>query len=267
MRLVLELLALAGLAITAAGQQTPSQPAGVRRDPHPERALSAPGGVISQGHNDKPVGKLGVKTYRLERVKLDAPFVTDRGSTEYGYRLVITGGPFRLGYTLWLNDLALPVVPNGDGTELVALLIMTAGSELEDGATLALTENARPCEPAAESKSELPEKLSVPPELRAAPHDPSAIKLRSIGAGKDGKPAIGITVTTKEALPVANSAMAIQVGKQSFDAGGGGQSVAAIIPYEEFAKIPDNSQVILKWGRCSPGGMVMGRLNKSSLDH
>jgi hypothetical protein len=267
MRSLIGLLALALTAIIAAAQQPAQQYPTTRRELHTERALSAPGEVISQGHNDKPVGKLGVKTYRFERVKLDAPFVTDRGSTEYAYRIIITGGPFRKGYTLWLDDLALPVVPNFEGTELVALLIMPAGSEFEDGAILSVTENAVPCQPEPGSESELPEKLSVPPALRAAPRDPSAVELRSLRARQDGRPAVRVTVKTKELLDIKNSELVIQLGKKTFSAAQFGYRAEADVSYEAFAQIPDNSQVILKWGRCSPGGTVIGRLNKSALDH
>lgn len=83
------------LLVALAGQQ-PAAPASERGEGFPiDRVLRSPGELLTRGQNEQPAGKLRVKSYRLERVKLDKPFLRGDGKTQqYEYRLVIKRGTF-----------------------------------------------------------------------------------------------------------------------------------------------------------------------------
>ena len=229
----------------------------------PGQLLKLPGEVISHGENDRPVGKLKVKTYRLERVKLDRPLQLGEGTLiEYVYHLIITGGPFVGPYTVWIDDMILPAFTFDSGHLVVQFF--SQAPKFRQGATLSVTRGGD-----LESESVLPEQLSVPPELREelpSGDESSRIRLETI-RWIGGQPAVQVIVATAIADPARNETLVVQIGKQEFLAGSGVKSGSAIIPYETFWRLPEGAWVIVKWGFGTPGGERIGRLYKNTLDH
>lgn len=265
---------LAGFALLA-GRVLAQQPTNSHQQPKGqfriEAVFQAPGEILTKGVNTTPTGKLKLKSYRLERVKLDESVAVADGTTyEYAFRFVITGERFPLTgtYLVWADDRPFRAVPSQDGTEIIAVFLSGLNA-FDDGATLSVSEGGNPCYFKEDTESVLPEKLEVPLEMRAAPRTGSAILLRTVPHDREylGKPSVGIAVTLKHRVRVGDYTPAIQVGKQSFDAGGINYEVGAQIPYDVFSRIPDNSQIFVKWGPCALGGEFVGRLNKSTLDH
>jgi len=262
-------LVATALAASAQGQQTNDTGGHGRGEFDDRKVLRMPSEILSKGSNESPVGKMKVKTYRLERIKLDDPAQLGDQKFDYVYKIVVTGGPFSGPFLLWVNDHAVPLYPEVSDRELVTLFFGKP-SFLKDGATLSISPGGNPCSFVEGSEVVLPEKLSVPAELRADAHS-SKIRLRSVRSAPqfNGEPAVDVIVTMDVLVPIQNQMMAVQVGKESFWGGRmGSYEVGARVPYEAFARIPENSQVIVKWGgRCAPIGSVVGRLDKSTLDH
>lgn len=252
------------------------QPNGPMR-PHevdPGGYLRLPSEVISHGNNERPVGKFGLTTYRLERVKLERPLQLARGALiKNVYHLIITGGPFLGAYTIWMDDVALPTF-TFDDKHLVAQFLGST-IKLPDGALLSVSDRSCPTtsesvETGTASETVLPERLSVPPELRAEPPS-ERIELRTFT--KKGQQFVGITVATDMADPFRNASLYMQIGRRVFRAASGldqhgfsAKTASTSVPIDTFWKIPDGAQVIVKWGACAPGGHVVGRLRKDTLD-
>lgn len=268
-KILLMAIPLWAAGVSLSGQAGADPQHRVQSDPF-QSAFKKEGEILTKGSNEIPTGKLKVKSYRLERVKLDQPFVTSNGA-QFGYihKLVITLGAARITstYTIWVDDLPFSATVGHDGSEIVAEFL-NGPNLLEDGATLSVSEGMNPCSYKLGSETVLPEKLEVPPELRATPPQGVYIQLRTVSKRTiNGKPVVNIKVKTDRFTADGRDAMpAIQIGKQSFNAGGFDHEVEADIPYDVFEQIPDNSQIFVKWGRCFRGGFV-GRLNKSTLDH
>jgi hypothetical protein len=267
-RFIATAVVVAQLSMGALPQQMQT-PSASTRPFDPMAVMRSRGEVVAKGLNDVPTGKLGVKSYRLERTHLNDPYVFANGTkVEYAYKLIVTGGPFLPGgYLIWVDDQPFPALANTARTELTAVFLNLSNS-LEDGATLLVTDVGNPCSIDKGSQVVLPEKLSVPPDLRAVPLDSSRIRLRTTTPSKqtEGKPEVTVTITTTRLIPTGNGTPAIQIGKHSFPAGGWNYEASAVVPSDVFSTIPDNSQVTFKWGLCAAGGEIVGRLNKSMLD-
>jgi hypothetical protein len=209
--------------------------------------------IVAQGKNVSPVGKLKVKTYRLERVGEQ-------------YNLIVTGGPFRSDSIVWIEDQAFGPVPSGD----YQLVLQFFGKpKFSNGAEISVTTAHDTCHIDSGSESILPDKLSVPDEYRAAPLDSGRIQLRTNRSGvKSGQqPGVEVSVRMNRPIPALNEIPVIQIGRQDFDAGSINSTISTIVPEDTFWRLRDNAQIILKWGRCSWGGQIVGRLDKAALDH
>jgi len=264
-------IVLLTIPLTPQQADTPSQTK--QQEIRIENAHRMQGEVLAHGENAVSVGKYKVKTYRLERVKLSQPLLlTNQQPYEYAYKLIVTGGPFNTTHLIWADDRPFSAVPSQNGTELVAVFL-NGPNILDDDATLSVTQGWNPCTVDPDSESVLPEKLTVPYELRAAPRDASSIRLRTVPRGREypeylGKPSISIRVTTTQIIAgFYNEDVAIQIGKASFRAGGVLHDIGAQVPHDVFSHIPDNAEVFVKRGLCATGGEFVGRLNKSTLDH
>jgi hypothetical protein len=261
---------IAQLPMGALPQQAQT-PSASTRPFDPMAVMRSQGEVVAKGLNDVPTGKLKLKSYRLERVKLDERLFLGDGSTyDSAYRFVVTGQSFPLTatYLIWTDDRPFMAVPSQDGTEIIAVFL-NGPNILEDGATLSVTEGGNPCVYKEGSESVLPEKLSVPLEMRATSLDSRHIRLRSAAPSHltSGQAGVVIHITASQFTEDGrNNSPAIQIGKESFEAWGVLHEIEAQIPLDAFSRIPDNSLVIVKWGRCATGGEVVGRLNKSMLD-
>ncbi|HEX8492477.1 MAG TPA: hypothetical protein VF658_06520 [Pyrinomonadaceae bacterium] len=239
----------------------------------------SPGEVLAEGNNTIPEGKLGVKTWRLEEVKLPRAFELDvRGQkerVESVLRLTITGNSFRCGsFLIWVGDNLLGDVSGGMGTDLTTIIFDR--SLLEDGATIAVS-CERPDDPL--SRSVLPERLYLPPRARSSRSSGDEVgavtRIRKISRrGQSGsKPYIQIELTVDESLPVQNASRIVQIGTQEFYAGGSpsgdGRRIIVEMTLEKFAQLEDGAQILVKNGRGAKslrGARKFGRLNKGALE-
>jgi len=231
-----------------------------------------PGVVLSEGTNTVPSGKLKLKTYRLEEVKLPQPLDLDaRGHREQlssVLRLTVTGESFRCGsYAIWVNEQQLGDVSIGL-KELV--VIVFDRSLLEDGATIALS-----CDTNT-ARSLLPERLYLPLPARSSGslHDDgnNIRKIRTIDRG-DGRPVIEIEFESNAEFEARNEILIVQIGKKEFLGAGSPDGthdrlILRLTP-EQFANLNDGERVIIKHGRGARalrGGRKFGQLNKGMLD-
>lgn len=271
LRQILQVVMIVFLAaISSFGWQAGADPQQKAQSDPFQSAFRKEGEILTKGSNEIPTGKLKVKSYRLERVKLDRPWILDNGTEiKSALKLVVTGDalPLSSTYTIWVNDFALMAIPKHDTGEIVAVFF-DGRNVLEDGAVLSLSMDGGPCAYAQGSESVLPEKLSVPVELRAAPPARTPKIQLHTAQRRDGAPVVIIAVSPAPFTLIGrNGTPGIQVGKKSFAASGMAGLMAADIPYQVFEKIPDNSQIFVTWDYCGPGGEFVGRLNKSTLDH
>jgi hypothetical protein len=231
-----------------------------------------PGILLSEGTNTVATGKLKLKSYQLEEVKLAPPLdLHVRGGRQQlssALRLTVTGESFRCGsYTIWINEQPLGDVSRGI-KELV--VIVFDRSLLEDGATIAVSCDANT------ARSILPERLYLPLPARssAAFHDDGNIirRIRTVDRG-DGRPVIEIEFGSNAEFEVRNEILIVQIGKKEFlgagsPDGGNDRLILRLTP-EQFANINDGEPVIIKHGRGSQGlrgDRKFGQLNKGMLD-
>jgi len=127
-----------------------------------ELLFKSPAKLLFAGNNIVPTGKLKVKTYRLEEVKLPKSLELNTGTgketVESAIRLIVTGEAFQPGtYTIWIGDESLTDVMVSQ-TELVTVVFDR--SPLEDGATISVSYETL----GDHSRTVLPESLYVPAE-------------------------------------------------------------------------------------------------------
>lgn|GEM_PF-5745709 len=126
------------------------------------------GAIVAQGTNTIPTGALHVRTYRLEEVRLPAPFsftrhVTGRDITvDRVWRLTVTGGRFQVrsaSINVYIDGVYAGVGGLGgqspEHNELVALIF--DGSILREGAAIAVSYST------GDAYTELPERLHFKP--------------------------------------------------------------------------------------------------------
>lgn len=268
--LALALLWASG-ASAAAAQDRPAQRG---KMPDFDRLHTAPGKVLSRGHNQTPVGALRAKAYRLEEVPLDEPFeAVVRGASkrvDKAHRLTVTldstvNGP----YLIWVGEDAFYAAHTAPGE--VSSVILGAAVAFDEGAVVAVSRGANVCD--AEALSTLPERLSVPPGLRRARPaeggEANAVRaLRSLPAAERGSPDVELELSTDLQWPPRNQTMVLQIGAREFerDADVRGTTLAFRLTAEEFAAVKDGEPVRVKYGRCTLGGVRFGRLDKGLLD-
>lgn len=294
-------LLVACLTPAASAQETPhARPQSPQAKVfEPDQLRKAPGKLLTGGKNKIPTGELKVKTYRLEEVKLPEPMeVNLEGSQETfdsATRLIVTLDSFLNGaYTIWINDEALTGVPT-KRNELTALILDSAS--LEDGASITVTRGDG-CNDTS-SKSKLPEKLLVPKHLRRPrPQnlkllDEVSIKMQRVASRKsshaEGTLGVVVEVTGPFHFDMGrNAEFVAQVGSplsggQEFSAGAMPsfmkmdhatgkievsklQTVSFSMTAEQFARLQDQAPIKVKFNFCSPGGTLIGYLDKSLLD-
>jgi hypothetical protein len=233
----------------------------------------APGEVLSAGNNTKPVGPLKAKTYRLEKVKLAKPFETvDTDGTKHrlesAFRLtVILDSPPNADYFIWIDDVPWRAYSSGDerltGENSISLLRFAPTVPFGNGSTLAISISGRKFD-----LTTLPEKLIVPPEVRAMPvPDDSRMHIKSIRSaliisGTKRRPVVWVTISSPITFPIMNSAPTLEIWDKVFLGGTSGNEASFMMGAEEFAQLKDGAQVILN----GPISGAVGRLNKTMLD-
>ena len=252
----------------AGAQQTPSISKNASPDEH-----FAPGQLVSSGKNASPTGPLKVKTYRLEKVNLAKPYESvaadgTKRQVETAFRLTVTlDSPPNSEYFIWVDDVPWPAYPSGyeklNGENSISLLLPGATLPLENGSSLAISRYGRKFE-----LTTLPEKLVVPLDVRAKAiaEQPrlqiKAIRSGLIVSGKESRRVVWFTISSPVVFPVLNAAPTLEIWDKVFVGGAQGYEASFMMGADEFAKLKDGAQVILKF----PVGGVVGRLNKSILD-
>jgi hypothetical protein len=213
----------------------------------------APVEVLVKGANVEPSGKLKVKSYRIERMKLDKPIWRDRRKVEYSYRLVITGEVFKCPCAIRVDEQPFAAANLGPDQ---AMITFYEKQMFEDGATVSIADTTG-------AETVLPERLAIPADMRRPPPK-HVIKLRRIPSEPryGGKPAIQIAIVSPGLLPEEKDTAMIQIGRHQFQGGAYGNQASAIIPEEAFAKLKDDDPVYVGTGSRAE---YAGRLNKSSL--
>jgi hypothetical protein len=227
---------------------------------------TAPGRLISEGRNTKPVGPNKLLTYKLEELDLPRPRqIISNGQKRQVttvLRLTITAQVFQGGANvIWIDDTVFPSpweAVRGLGT------LIYDTSLLKDGATISAGPIQEPYD--------LPERLRLPrsfnlPSLPETSQERGRItSMRSIQKTIDGKsqPYISIEITTLP-LPVMNSRYSLQIGRRFFWNLYGGESHWRLeLSARDFKELKEGSRVAVTHG---PVRVVdVGRLNKKMLD-
>jgi hypothetical protein len=274
------ILSLLLVTVCAAGTICAQEPSTKQTAPReiPLDALhKAPGELVAQGINALPIGPLGVKTYRLEEVKLDEPIeLTLRGHKkriESAFRLTITGESFGIGsVTIWIDD--EPVSdPLSGRTELPTIIFDR--DLLQEGASISVSldlgDNRY-------SRTTLPERLELPERWRAAlrsanDHKPT-VRMHRIASSPalQNEPGIEMLLTGDAMYPVQNAMLIVSIGDQEFGCSprfnGDPYTLVCHISEEQFEKLKDGDMIRAKYGRglTLPSYQRFGRLKKSLPD-
>jgi len=252
----------------AGAQETPS----IGKDALPDERF-APGQVVSSGKNASPIGALKVKTYRLEKVNLAKPYESveadgTKRQVETAFRLTVTlDSPPNSEYFIWVDDVPWPAYPSGyeklNGENSISLLLHGATLPFENGSSLAISRYARKFE-----LTTLPEKLVVPLDVRAkAIAEQTRLQIKGIRSGviidgKETRRVVWFTISSPFVFPVLNAAPTLEIWDKVLVGGAGGYEATFMMGADEFARLKDGAQIILRF----PGGGLVGRLNKSMLD-
>ena len=256
--------------------QEPSTKQKVQRE-IPNRALrTAPGELVARGINDLPVGPLGLKTYRLEEVKLDESIeLSLRGHKrriESAFRLTVTAESFRNeDVTILIDD--EPV--SGPITGLTEVTTIIFDRELlQTGASISVS-LVRTTD--GESRTTLPERLELPERWRAALRPVNdkkpIVRLHRIASSRalQNQPAIEILLTGDATYPPRNAGLTVSIGNQEFDCSpqfnGDPYTVVCHLSEGQFDNLRDGEMIRAKYGRgpTVPSYQRFGRLNKSLL--
>jgi hypothetical protein len=250
-------------AFGQSGQQESS-----KSDPH-----LAVGRLVANGESRIPIGENRLLTYKLEEVDLQKPleFVirgkTHRLSTVL--RLTITSESIQGAHTIWVDDAALPRV-FGLGAHAIGTFIYDR-SILRDGAEISVSDS--------KEFITLPERLRLPEEFRSTiepliEEGNAIVGIHSLLriAGSVRRPMIQIEMRTDRPFPVRSAALQVQIGKESFIAGGSGSAAGVFLTREQFARLKNGAELIAFYNSPDRNGALakdiwyFGRLNKSMLD-
>jgi hypothetical protein len=225
---------------------------------------TAPGRLISEGHNTTPVGPTKLLTYKLEELDLPQPremvFRGRKHLVTTVLRLTIRGERHQPSSMIWIDDVLFPSPWEPDATSTATLIYDV--SRLRDGAQISVA--------ASGEIYDLPEPLKLPPDFKTTEEEVSAgsriVALQSILKvnGNDRRWFVSIVVTTPP-LPVMNSSYSLQIGRKFFPwlIGGDGQWRVEMTA-KEFSELKDGARVSV-----NVGPMVvayLGRLNKLMLN-
>jgi hypothetical protein len=231
-----------------------------------ERRL-APGRLIAEGHNTKPVGRLKLLTYKLEEVDLLQPAELEtRGAKEQistAFRLTVTSEAVQGSRVIWIDDVLLPEVWEA-GLKSVATLIYDR-SIIRDGAVISVGIGSE--------LHDLPERLRLPQSFMAN-QEPEKIeegnKIVSIrSALKIARSArervVMIEMRTARPLPVINSSYLVQIGRRFFGrVGGHGTNWVLELTVKEFAELKEGERMAIGIGVLNVA--YLGRLDKGLID-
>ena len=274
---ILCLLLLTALTATTICAQEPSAKQKVQRGIPISELRTAPGRLVARGKNDLPVGPLGLKTYRLEEVKLDEPIeVPLRGRRrQLGsvFRLTVTAESFRNeDVTIWIDD--EPLFTPAGLTEATTL-IFDRGL-LQEGATISVSRVRRD---EGDLRTTLPERLELPEHLRvalfSADDKKPQIRLRRIASSPrlQNQPGIELLLTGDATYPPGNAFLFVSIGDQDFSIcgdGANGDPYTLVCHFTEqaFAQLKDGDSIRAKYGRGPrvPSYQRFGRLDKSLLE-
>ena len=178
----------------------------------------APGKLIAEGHNTKPVGRLKLLTYKLEEVDLlPAAELETRGAKEQistAFRLTVTSEAVQGARVIWIDDVLLPEVWEA-GLKSVATLIYDH-SLIREGAVISVGVGSE--------LYDLPERLSLPQSFKAN-QEPEKIeegnKIVSIRsglkiAGSARERVVVIEMRIASSLPIINNSYLVQIGRRFF---------------------------------------------------
>jgi hypothetical protein len=236
--------------------------------------FKSPAKLLYVGDNLVPTGKLNVKTYRLEEVKLPQPVELvvrgKRKSIESIIRLTIIGERLQPGtYTVWIGEDSLSDVMRSP-IELVTVIYDR--SLLESGAPIAVSYETN----GDGSRTVLPEALYVPAEVKRGSQDINSettvtriTKVHSQG----NNAVIEIELTSDEGFQGRNAQQIFQIGKfetyGSNPPDGDGYKWIIRMPVEVFDRLEDDTPIILKTERGERGlrgARTITRLNKHLLE-
>jgi len=245
-----------------------AQQESTKSDPH-----LAAGRLVANGESRTPIGENRLLTYKLEEVDLQKPLEFEiRGKTHHlttVLRLTITSESIQGAHTIWIDDAALPRV-FGLGAHAIGTFIYDR-SILRDGAEISVSDSRE--------FVTLPERLKLPKEfgstIEPLIEDGNAIVgIHSLVriAGSVRRRMIEIEMRTNRAFPIRNAELQVQIGRESFMAGGAGSTAGVFLTPEQFARLKDGAEVIAFYNSPDRSGALakeiwyFGRLNKRMLD-
>lgn len=275
---ILSLLLVTVWAMTTICAQEPSPEENVQRQIPYAELRTAPGELIAQGINNLPVGPMGLKTYRLEEVKLQQPIQLilqgHKKRVESVFRLTVTGESFvNAVVSICLDDepAAWPVSGN---TEVTAIIYDR--DLVQHGASISILRVLRDSGP---SRTTLPERLEIPEPwrtaLRPANEFKPTVRLRRIASSPafPNEPVIEMLLTGNAEYPPRNAFLMVAIGDEDFRTcgplfNGDPHTVVCHFSEEQFAKLKDGDPIRAKYevGPTAASYQRFGRLNKSLLD-
>jgi hypothetical protein len=271
------LLSLLLVMVWAATIIYAQEPSPRRNVIHDRELRIAPGELVAQGINALPVGPLGLKTYRLEVVKLGEPIDLmvrgHRKRVESAFRLTITAESFRgEDVRIWIDD--EPVSSAVTGRTEVTTIIFDR-ELLQEGASITVSRSQRV---AGESRTTLPERLEFPQHWRAAFRPANdkkpTVRLHRIASSPalGNQPGVVIQLTGDATYPIRNQMLIVSIGEQEFrscspPANGDPHTLICHLSEEQFESLKEGDTIRAKYGRgpTVPSYQRFGRLQKSML--
>jgi len=271
-RLVIGLALLLTVGVPFANGQQTSTRSSTPVNLTSELLFKSPARLLYAGDNVVPTGKLNVKTYRLEEVKLPHPLeLSIRGtskSIDSVIRLIVTGEKFPPGeYTIWVGEEGLADVMRSS-SEITTVIFDR--SLLQNGATISIS-YATLGDP---SRTVLPEALYVPAEAGTQNIDNETTVTRVVKVNRQGeKPFVEIELTSEGGFQVRNAQQVFQIGNfetsGSNPPDGNGYKWIIRMPLDIFENLEDGTPIFLKTERGKRGmnGRIIVRLNKQLLQN
>ena len=234
--------------------------------------LKTPGKLLSEGNNSIPIGKLKVKTYRLEEISPmgveDEKSQQNADDADRAFRLTVTGESIFNGtFIIWIGDAPLTnVIYNRK--ELTTIIFDP--SVLENGADISVTRYSE--NEWESSRSTIPDLLQLPVKLQTQAGTSSKYFIKEIrnipkALWLQGKHGVEIEIHSEDPFPVLNSIVFLQIGNLKLIGSVYKDDHTQVyrLSAEQFAQLKDNETVRLKYGNAPTPGIKVGRLDKSML--
>lgn len=268
------------LVVAASPSRFDQTPSG--RSPMQADARTQADRLIAQGKNITPVGALRVRSYRLEELRTPSRRYpcAEAGNCRPVVRLSVTlDTRLNSAYMIWVGDRGYRATVEGEGEVAFGsynreeLKEALARAGIVQGARLAVSHPGY-CSGRDTSLTTLPEKISLPRELRSGPLAHGRVKriyrLHQETSNGQKIDRIAIEFASDISYPARNAMLRLQVGKCVYGDCGEGPSLftnfpslTCVLSQGQFARAKSGDELFV--GFESPGNYY-GRLEKRKLE-